>query len=160
MIAEQIKYTLKDVRLNKPRKRNKENIRLWVEALRSGRYLQTTGRLSEQRGAGKRWRHCCLGVACEVEGTTKKTIIDNTYLPQATGKIALYDQSESLLPDKVIDWLGIRIPTDEFTEISSDPVATVLHKDFKNKEVTLSELNDEHGWTFAMIADLVERDWL
>lgn len=38
----------------------KENIRKWVKALRSGRYVQGKGQL---KGAG----YCCLGVACELE---------------------------------------------------------------------------------------------
>jgi hypothetical protein len=42
----------------------KANRKLWVEALRSGKYEQTTGVL---RNAGE--GRCCLGVACEVLST-------------------------------------------------------------------------------------------
>jgi hypothetical protein len=34
----------------------------WVEALRSGRYQQATGKLMTEEG------YCCLGVLCEVAG--------------------------------------------------------------------------------------------
>lgn len=37
----------------------------WVEALRSGKYSQTSGRLRRQDG------FCCLGVLCDLMDTTK-----------------------------------------------------------------------------------------
>lgn len=42
---------------------NKEIARKWVDALRSGEYKQTRGRLR----SGDRF--CCLGVLCEINGT-------------------------------------------------------------------------------------------
>src|SRR4051812_22459868 len=36
------------------------NAQKWVDALRSGKYTQTTKGLNDRRG------HCCLGVLCEV----------------------------------------------------------------------------------------------
>ncbi len=38
----------------------KQDIQKWVEALRSGKYLQTTSALQDKQG------YCCLGVACEL----------------------------------------------------------------------------------------------
>lgn len=38
----------------------KENIEIWVEALRSGKYGQTQYTLQDNNG------YCCLGVACEL----------------------------------------------------------------------------------------------
>lgn len=38
----------------------KEEVRVWIKALRSGKYKQTTGQLQDNHG------YCCLGVACEV----------------------------------------------------------------------------------------------
>lgn len=38
----------------------------WVEALRSGKYKQGTGRLLRAGRDG--YKHCCLGVLCEVAG--------------------------------------------------------------------------------------------
>lgn len=62
---------------------------LWVEALRSGRFAQTTsGCLHDDVG------HCCLGVACEV------------YAIMHQGW--RYDGSESSLPSEVCGWLGMR----------------------------------------------------
>lgn len=40
----------------------------WVEALRSGRYKQGSGRLVTVRGLGSEEDHfCCLGVLCEID---------------------------------------------------------------------------------------------
>jgi hypothetical protein len=44
----------------------------WVEALRSGKYKQTTGKLHKQ----KTMQYCCLGVACRVAKIPIR-IIDN-----------------------------------------------------------------------------------
>ena len=38
----------------------KDNVKKWVEALRSGKYTQTTKCLQNQKG------YCCLGVACDL----------------------------------------------------------------------------------------------
>lgn len=39
---------------------SKKDMLKWIEALRSGEYAQTTGRLQDFEG------YCCLGVACEL----------------------------------------------------------------------------------------------
>ncbi len=46
----------------------KANRKAWVEALRSGKYQQTTGTLTDQEG------YCCLGVACLVAGKSDSDI--------------------------------------------------------------------------------------
>lgn len=46
-------------------KLNEKNIRLWIKALESGEFKQTRETL--RRGTEvKRYRHCCLGVTCEL----------------------------------------------------------------------------------------------
>lgn len=39
---------------------NKTDLKVWILALRSGKYTQTQGRLQDHNG------YCCLGVACKV----------------------------------------------------------------------------------------------
>lgn len=39
---------------------NKEQLKIWIAALRSGEYKQTTRALQNEHG------YCCLGVACKV----------------------------------------------------------------------------------------------
>jgi hypothetical protein len=46
----------------------KANRKLWVEALRSGKYEQATETLSDGHG------YCCLGVACKVAGKSDAEI--------------------------------------------------------------------------------------
>lgn len=43
----------------------------WVAALRSGEYLQASGWLKILYKRGKKFHHCCLGVAAEVLGASK-----------------------------------------------------------------------------------------
>lgn len=42
---------------------NQEINQKWVEALRSGKYRQTRGKLKARNGA-----MCCLGVLCDIQG--------------------------------------------------------------------------------------------
>lgn len=48
----------------------------WVEALRSGKYRQGIGALKEAQGDG--FKHCCLGVACELAGLDSRPSDDET----------------------------------------------------------------------------------
>jgi hypothetical protein len=41
-------------------KNNLDELKIWIAALRSGEYQQTTGGLQDYKG------YCCLGVACSV----------------------------------------------------------------------------------------------
>ena len=50
-----------------------ENQKLWVEALRSGKYLQGKERLVQKDGPNI--TYCCLGVACKLyEEATKEQL--------------------------------------------------------------------------------------
>lgn len=42
------------------RRTREEVLRLWVDALRSGKYRQTEGTLRDEKG------YCCLGVLCDL----------------------------------------------------------------------------------------------
>jgi hypothetical protein len=66
---------------------NKENMRKWIEALRSGKYAQTTGSLRRDNG------YCCLGIACLAAGMT----------PRA----GRFGGAVYFLPKKAQKWLGI-----------------------------------------------------
>jgi hypothetical protein len=66
---------------------NKENLRKWVEALRSGRYEQGHGHMR------KDGRYCCLGVAMEVALDNGVTCVPNW-------------GTTSLLPSAVNNWYG------------------------------------------------------
>lgn len=68
-----------------------DNVRKWVEALRSGEYGQTRGQLA--KGLGNERAYCCLGVACR--------------LYRAEHPSFRYRGENGDLPQRVQDWLGL-----------------------------------------------------
>lgn len=92
--------------------KQKENIRTWIKALRSGEYEQGKGRL---RGAGSRF--CCLGVACEI-GLAEP---EDFYLPTKESM-----QASMGLPH--LPWVSVdNIPSDFYEA---------------DEEITVANLND------------------
>lgn len=72
----------------------KAHRKLWVKALRSGKYKQTKGRLKARNGA-----MCCLGVACHI---SELGAWEPGGIYQAGGSA-----SGLGLPPLVQDWLGL-----------------------------------------------------
>jgi hypothetical protein len=118
-------------------KPNKKNIRKWVEALRSGKFKQTSGSL--KRGDA----YCCLGVACEISGLFTGWKLLFPYAD--TAETVKEGVNETTLPRLAMDWLGV----DE-----TDP--TLLKRSTPN---TAAELND-YGKSFKQIATYIERKYL
>ena len=114
---------------------NREHMRLWVEALRSGRYEQTTGRLRGETG------YCCLGVACDISGLADWAEAGSDEYPWS------YGGAEEILPDGVAEWLGV------------EDVSPMVFWELRDTQEELASLNDE-GRTFAEIADAIEKEWL
>lgn len=111
----------------------------WLDALRSGNYLQGQKVL---HGLDDKGRHtfCCLGVLCDLyvqahpeDGwTRRRKTIDNQ-----KGFTLLSSRQESqVLPEAVKEWAGL--PT--------------VYGPFNAR---LPKLNDE-GYTFAELADIIE----
>lgn len=69
----------------------KEHRKLWVEALRSGKYQQATRQLRDGDA------FCCLGVACEISGLGK----------WSGNSFPVYLGDSRFLPTEVREWLGI-----------------------------------------------------
>ena len=109
----------------------KSDAKKWVEALRSGEYKQTRMVLCEGDEMEGTTAYCCLGVAC----------------------------------DLFVDSYWIRRPADE--EWSIGGRSTILPTEEMMKSMGLNieyvkdlvDLNDK-GWSFAKIADKIERDLL
>jgi|SRR5688500_2127325 len=108
---------------------NKENMRLWVAALRSGEYEQGHGALHDHND-----KFCCLGVACEV---ALKAGVKMPVTPH--GNYIRYGQEISHLPTVVQEWLGLPV---------MDPFVAPM--------VSAVSANDGHRWSFEQIADSVE----
>lgn len=121
---------------------NRERIRLWVEALRSGEYVQAHGAL---RVDGQ---FCCLGVACEVfrERAGMGSWLNDGF---TTGGVP----ETSTLPVDVSDWFGFTVDSSLLRDNPEIESPT-------GEKWAAAEANDTHDWTFAQIADAIERTYL
>ena len=102
----------------------------WVDALRSGDYQQTKGRLRKED------KFCCLGVLCDLYIKENNVEWQHNEVDDY-----FYENHFSILPSSVVEWSGVKheIPTvTNFYETES-----------------LVSLNDG-GSTFEQIADLIE----
>lgn len=120
-----------------------DNAKKWIEALRSGLYPQTTNYLHTDDG------YCCLGVACElyekeVGGLNPHPVSEDDAFDQELDfhfryDAIVYDGQTIVLPDKVVEWLGL------------------LNSSGSNKSSSfcLTAENDD-GTPFEKIADLIE----
>ncbi len=112
-----------------------EHRRLWVEALRSGKYQQGRMALRDLRTGG----FCCLGVACQISGLGAWSAFpDVAETPMY--QIGDVHYSRMYLPYPVRKWLGLA--TDSGVLVGSGN--------------TLSAKNDG-GASFTEIADIIER---
>lgn len=117
---------------------NKERVRLWVDALRSGEYKQGEGRLARVDNT-----YCCLGVVCELAIKNGLDVVKQIYTIDSCYS---YDDEPSFLPLKVREWLGFN-SSDTHGKLSSS-----IHP-------SLTSANDS-GVAFNQIADLIEREYL
>ena len=69
----------------------------WIEALESGKYQQTTGRLYDGKG------YCCLGVLCDVLGCTFEHVSGIGYYIQDVSGV-----DTAILPKTVMEEAGMK----------------------------------------------------
>ena len=113
----------------------KEARKIWVAALRSGKYAQVKGALHFKGG------HCCLGVACEVYDE----YMDGPGWQGNTTDAASYMGEISELPAKVRDWLGL------------ETKGGAVYTDAPVGSRSLITMNDS-GVGFERIAQIIEED--
>lgn len=128
-------------------KMNPEIKAKWIAALRSGEYQQTHGVLEQvvknsDRGAG----FCCLGVLCKL--AADEGVVVRHFDPDSTRPNAMYGAEEvgGFPPDEVNEWAG--------TNVSRYFV--LAREDFKS---SLADLNDNRGYTFEQVADVIEKEF-
>lgn len=80
----------------------------WAEALESGKYAQTKGRLHDDNG------YCCLGVACDLYAKEQ-----NLRWARIGVDVYDFDGKIGLLPDSVASWLGVTSTSGDFQEDGS-----------------------------------------
>ena len=111
---------------------NKEVKKVWIDALRSGKYQQGHTRLRIEGWKGGQDQFCCLGVLCDLAtnaGVFEWEKIDREYYAI---------ESLSLPPKAVVQWAGMEV---------SDPILNGQR---------VSALNDNVGLNFNQIATLIE----
>jgi hypothetical protein len=107
-----------------------ERRKIWVEALRSGKYEQGTGYLCA------RGKHCCLGVACDLFASELTISVG---FDRFDSEVVRYGNDPNFLPESVRDALGLRGRAGAYSNTS------------------LANDND-HGKTFLEIADIIESE--
>lgn len=148
---------------------NQDHLALFTAGLRSGRFKQGTGYLTQNPGTDAE-ENCCLGVGCIVamenglalhyqdQGDLRYYVGDHVE-PDYDGTMAeaAFHNAESL-PQLAYEWYGfpdcdpdILIPLDDSGKY--DPDNGTMER------VTASTANDDHGLTFAEIADAFERTY-
>lgn len=131
---------------------NKDIAIKWTEALRSGKYKQGRGLLKQIDKKGQ-FKHCCLGVLCELYNKDRKKkkkkalyVKDDILSCPLTGKVVegfSFDGDDQLLPYIVREWAGLD---------SSNGEVFIGGKFFD-----LAELNDS-GKKFSTIANFIEKN--
>jgi hypothetical protein len=120
---------------------NEENMRKWINDLRTTDAPQLKGALSD--GVA----YCCLGRACELavaEGViTRHEQAGGFYIYGPAG-----EGESCVLPVEVFEWLGL------------DERNPVLGRDEDGFIVWATKANDTLRWTFAQIGDALEREYL
>lgn len=113
---------------------------VWLEALRSGKFKQTTEMLQMRNQSGK-LSYCCLGVACRVA-------INDGVPMKYEAKTGRYDSENLNLPKRANDYFGF-VDGGVFAD-----QAIVLYKDYAIS--SLIALNDTAGARFKEIAQFIE----
>lgn len=113
---------------------NRENIAIWVDALKSGEYMQGKDNLSQMNKLTNKDSFCCLCVACEVYMKKGNDLPKRVMIFCSEVDIIHYGQSREYeyLPKEVSSWLELN--TDE--------------------QKALAKMNDD-GQSFEIIADTI-----
>lgn len=136
----------------------------WLKALRSGEYKQTIRFLHTKEG------FCCLGVLCDIFAKENNFEWKEDVLGQGSNRLILRlegTDEKQVLPDHVAVWAGLidedgtpmrTVPVEVVVSDDGIPMHTVSVKvKGRTSFVGLTRLNDD-GWTFAQIADVIEKN--
>lgn len=122
---------------------------LWIDALRSGKYVQTDGQLRRKHGEANDTfcTYCALGVLCDIaadHGIGEWD--DESFDCSRVNLTGCYDRSDQMLPYSVQKWAGITHanPSVHITNTSTPYWETIVH------------LNDGQNYSFEEIAEILE----
>ena len=115
-------------------KSNPNEMKLWVDGLRSGKYKQ----ISRVMSLAEEGTACCLHVLqCEVANKGKWVYIK--------GAVPSYSDNPVMLNDELPEDIAI-------ADVSSDSIIPFRH----NRKVQAHHLNDKYKLSFEQIADILE----
>lgn len=133
--------------------KGKKFIRKWVKALRSGKYIQGTGRLRVGDS------YCCLGVACDISGLGEWVKGEGNIARGYTYKVfsdnGQYPLAVSYIPFVLVNKLGLGLSTLVGDKVEPPGATTECFI-----QDSLVELNDSYGLSFEGIAAELEKRFL
>ena len=126
----------------------------WIDALRSGEYVQGNGKLNT--GA-----FCCLGVLCDL--AAKENLVKWEAELEYGWKVCIdgdTTRNYDFLTPSVIKWAELEQHTNRFgdVQVKWDPILIkdgYEGEDYDETVIEISELNDNEV-SFSVIADLIE----
>jgi hypothetical protein len=130
---------------------NQEIKAKWLEKLRSGNYPQAKGALYTREDEDGNEGYCCLGILCEV------LVEDGLIRKDLSGEKAAYGTEEEFEEGYYEKAFPPQSVVDRADLLESNPEVSVPELAGEDGKVTLSSLNDSYGYTFARIADLIEK---
>lgn len=126
---------------------NKNVMKKWVKALRSGKYKQGQRVLKQTNGEGKT-SHCCLGVLCELYNDQMRKNKKKTLSEKIQHGIHYINKCDEKLPEIVKEWAGL------YNDIGSFKDSPESFEYYNG----LSDMNDL-GCSFKKIATIIEKQW-
>lgn len=130
---------------------NKNVMKKWVKALRSGKYKQGQGLLKQTTEQNKA-SHCCLGVLCEIYNEDMRKSKKKTLSEQRYNGIHKFNKQPESLPKTVQKWAGLFSKVGDFRNVDRNDITS--YGDF----ASLADMNDL-GCSFKKIAKTIEKDW-
>jgi hypothetical protein len=120
---------------------------MWVNALRSGDYDQSSGKLRSNTG------YCCLGVLCDLYAQEHNEEWEQKSYTGTSLQMDYYyfGEESEFLPAKVMSWAGLNsnCPEIQFCDLDFDDDEEL------NYTNTVAELNDD-GLNFHQISALIQ----
>jgi hypothetical protein len=111
--------------------------KLWVAALRSGKYTKGVGYLKAEQEDSLEIGYCCLGVLCEISPYPSER--------HPGGHCFDWKGHMSYLPPDVQEWAGLTHPSTNNPRVP-----------WRGEYASLADINDNTDTTFDTIADLIE----
>ena len=118
----------------------------WIAALKSGEFEQATGKLRAEVGDRSWDQNQCEYVVRETGGYCCLGVLQDVYQKE-TGNEAVHPWYSSFPGHDVLDWAGFE---DDEREEDAEEGTNIG---------TLTELNDDAGYSFSEVADFIEQNF-